>query len=71
LADVLAILYGGVMKVDPNNPHWEERDWLVLSKEHCAPALYAALALRGYFPISQMLLKERYQRNQIDYSIFN
>lgn len=50
IADVLAVLYGGVMKVDPANPHWEERDWLVLSKGHCAPGLYAALALKGFFP---------------------
>lgn len=51
IADVLAVLYGDVMRVDPENPGWEERDWLVLSKGHCAPALYAALALRGFFPM--------------------
>lgn len=51
IADVLAVLYGGMMRVDPSNPSWEERDWLVLSKGHCAPALYAALALKGYFPM--------------------
>ncbi len=51
IADVLAVLYGGMMKIDPENPQWEERDWFVLSKGHCAPALYAALALRGYFPM--------------------
>lgn len=50
IADILAVLYGGVMKIDPANPGWEERDYLVLSKGHCAPALYAALALKGYFP---------------------
>jgi transketolase len=49
IADVLAVLYGGVMKIDPKNPNWPERDWFVLSKGHCAPALYAALALKGYF----------------------
>lgn len=51
IADVLAVLYGDVMRVDPANPGWEERDWLVLSKGHCAPALYAALALKGFFPM--------------------
>jgi len=51
IADVLGVLYGGVMQVDPANPGWEGRDWLVLSKGHCGPALYAALALRGFFPM--------------------
>lgn len=51
LADVLAVLYGGAMNIDPKNPQWEDRDWLVLSKGHCAPALYATLALKGYFPM--------------------
>jgi transketolase len=51
IADVLAVLYGGVMRIDPKNPGWEDRDWLVLSKGHCGPALYAVLALKGYFPM--------------------
>ena len=51
IADVLAVLYGGMMRVDPKNPRWEDRDWFVLSKGHCAPALYAALALKGFFPM--------------------
>lgn len=51
VADVLAVLYGGMMKIDPRKPDWEERDYFVLSKGHCAPALYAALALSGYFPM--------------------
>mgnify|MGYP000911948029 CR=1 FL=1 len=49
IVEVLAVLYGGVMRVDPNRPDMEERDWLVLSKGHAGPALYAALALRGFF----------------------
>ena len=52
IADVLAVLYGEVMRVDPKNPNWEDRDWFVLSKGHSGPALYAALALKGYFPMS-------------------
>lgn len=54
IADVLAVLYGGVMSVDPSNPLWEDRDRLVLSKGHSGPALYAALALKGYFPLSEL-----------------
>lgn len=54
IADVLAVLYGGAMRIDPKNPQWEERDWFVLSKGHCAPALYAALALKGYFPMEEL-----------------
>ena len=49
IADLLAYLYFAEMKVDPQNPAWPERDRLVLSKGHCAPGLYAALAQKGYF----------------------
>ncbi len=49
IADILAYLYFVEMKVDPKNPDWEDRDRLVLSKGHTAPALYAALAERGFF----------------------
>lgn len=51
IADTLAVLYGGLMKIDPASPRWEERDYLVMSKGHCGPALYAALALKGFFPM--------------------
>ncbi|MCM1561726.1 MAG: transketolase [Butyrivibrio sp.] len=54
IADVLAVLYGGVMNIRPEDPQWAERDYLVLSKGHCGPALYAALALTGYFPLEQL-----------------
>ena len=43
------------MRVDPKNPKWEDRDRFVLSKGHTAPGLYAALALRGFFPESDLL----------------
>ena len=49
IADVLAYLYWKEMKVDPADPKMADRDRLVLSKGHAAPALYAALAHRGYF----------------------
>ena len=56
IADVLAWLYfGGEMNIDPKNPKWENRDRLVLSKGHAAPALYSALALRGFFPYEELL----------------
>ncbi len=51
VADALAVLYGGAMRIDPKNPGWAERDKLVMSKGHAGPAVYAALALRGYFPM--------------------
>ena len=51
IADVLSVLYSGEMAIDPANPEWEGRDRLVLSKGHCAPALYATLALKGFFPM--------------------
>ena len=50
VADVLSVLYGGVMRVDPQNPAWPERDKLVCSKGHAGPAVYATLALKGFFP---------------------
>ena len=52
IADVLSVLYFEVMKVDPKNPQDPDRDRLVLSKGHCAPALYGALAERGFFPVA-------------------
>ena len=50
ISDILAYLYFEEMNVDPQNPKWDDRDRLVLSKGHTAPALYAALAEKGYFP---------------------
>ena len=54
MADTLAYLYTREMHVDPANPRWQERDRFVLSKGHCAPALYAVLALKGFFPQEQL-----------------
>jgi len=54
IIDTLAVLYGEVMNIDPKNPRWEDRDWLVCSKGHAGPALYATLALKGYFPIEEL-----------------
>ena len=55
IADVLSVLYQKEMKVDPKNPQWEGRDYLVLSKGHAGPALYAALALKGFFPVEELM----------------
>ena len=54
-ADLFTYLYFKEMKVDPQNPKWEERDRFVLSKGHTAPGLYAALANRGFFPVEDLL----------------
>lgn len=51
VVELLAVLYGSELKFDPKNPRWEDRDWLVLSKGHAGPALYATLALKGFFPV--------------------
>ncbi|SHM58339.1 transketolase subunit A [Caldanaerovirga acetigignens] len=53
-ADILVALYFHEMKVDPQNPDWPDRDRFVLSKGHAAPALYAVLAERGYFPKEEL-----------------
>ena len=51
VVEALAVLYGDVMKVDPKNPRWEDRDWCVMSKGHAGPAMYATLGLKGFYPI--------------------
>ncbi|MGY2796701.1 transketolase [Ewingella americana] len=50
VVETLAVLYSDVMRIDPAKPDWQERDYFVLSKGHAGPALYATLALKGYFP---------------------
>lgn len=55
ICDLMACLYGYAMKYDPSNPKWEGRDRLILSKGHAGPAMYAALALKGYFPREELL----------------
>ncbi|MDO4544975.1 MAG: transketolase [Bacillota bacterium] len=54
ITELLSVLYNKQMKIDPKNPNWADRDWLVLSKGHCGPALYATLALKGYFPMEML-----------------
>ena len=52
--DLLTYLYWKEMRIDPQNPEWAGRDRFVLSKGHAAPALYGALAHRGFFPVSEI-----------------
>jgi transketolase len=54
IAEILACLYFRAMENDPDVPDWPQRDRFVLSKAHAVPALYAALALRGYFPVEEL-----------------
>ena len=53
-ADLFTYLYFKELHIDPKNPKWEDRDRFVLSKGHTAPGLYAALALRGFFPVADL-----------------
>ncbi len=59
IADILSYLYFSEMRVDPENPKWADRDRLVLSKGHAAPALYAALACKGFFPFEDLVTLRR------------
>jgi len=54
VADILTILYFDELRLDPRQPHWADRDRFVLSKGHACPALYAALALKGFFPSEEV-----------------
>ena len=54
IVDLLAVLYSGEMNIDPADPKKDDRDMLVVSKGHSGPAVYAALALKGYFPIEML-----------------
>ncbi len=54
VVETLAVLYGNYMTYDPKNPRMPERDWLVISKGHAGPALYATLALKGFFPVEEL-----------------
>ncbi len=54
-SDLVAALYEGIMRYDPKNPNMEERDRLVISKGHAGPTAYAALALKGFFPMDWLM----------------
>lgn len=55
MADLLAVLYTGVLRVRPTEPGWPERDRFLLSKGHACSSLYATLALQGFFPTTELL----------------
>lgn len=59
MADIIAVLYGGVLRVDPLKPDWPERDRFVLSKGHAGACIYAALAEREFFRVE--MLDQHYQ----------
>ena len=51
---LVALYFGGVLRYDPKNPHWPQRDRFILSKGHAAPLLYAVLAEAGYFGVTHL-----------------
>ncbi len=55
VVEALAVLYGEVMNIDPKNPTKRDRDFMVMSKGHAGPAVYATLALKGYFPMEELV----------------
>jgi transketolase len=54
MADIFTALYFHIMKIDPQNPTWEDRDRLLLSNGHICPIQYVIMALRGYFPVEEL-----------------
>jgi transketolase len=60
MADIFALLYFSVLKHDPKNPDWEERDRLVLSAGHICPVLYATMAHAGYFDVEELLTLRKF-----------
>ncbi len=59
LADIFSALYFNVLKHDPSNPEWPERDILVLSNGHCVPVRYATMARAGYFDVDELMTLRR------------
>lgn len=61
MADILTALYFDILKHDPKDPNWPQRDRLILSNGHICPVLYATMAHAGYFPVSQLLKLRQYE----------
>lgn len=55
LAEIFSVLYFDVLRHDPTNPEWNDRDFFFLSNGHCVPIQYAAMAEAGYFPVEELL----------------
>jgi transketolase len=60
MADIFTLLYFDVLKHDPKNPFWEDRDRVILSNGHICPVLYATMAHAGYFPIEELLTLRKF-----------
>ncbi len=60
MADIFTLLYSEVLKHDPKNPFWDERDRVILSNGHICPVLYAAMAHAGYFPVEELLTLRKF-----------
>lgn len=60
MADIFALLYFHVLRHDPKNPEWEDRDRLILSAGHICPVLYAAMAHSGYFEVDELLTLRKF-----------
>ena len=54
MADIFTAMYFHVLKHDPKNPTWDERDWLILSNGHITPIRYVVMAMAGYFPVEEL-----------------
>lgn len=60
LTEIFTAFYFHILKHDPQNPAWEERDWLILSNGHTTPARYAAMAHAGYFPVEECMTLRKF-----------
>jgi transketolase len=60
LADIFASLYFNIMKHDPQNPDWEDRDIMILSNGHTTPVRYATMARAGYFPVEELMTLRKF-----------
>jgi transketolase len=60
-ADLMTALYFDILKIDPKNPHWPDRDRLILSKGHACPVWYSCLAMRGYFPMKELKTLRKFE----------
>lgn len=60
LADIFTALYFDILKHDPKNPNWEERDIILLSNGHCVPVQYSTMAEAGYFPKQELMTLRKF-----------
>jgi len=60
-ADIMTALYFDILKIDPKNPRWPDRDRFILSKGHACPVWYSCLAMRGYFPMKELKTLRKFE----------